>query len=201
MMAAVSTSPPLHRDDRHLPSLGSPMSLHLATTGHPPRTRTTGRRRAGLLTRVAVTAPVLLVPLHLAACSGASAEPSRPAAAVLSTSASASSRVDRVPVAGFPTRMVPVPPGATVTASAVEPAAGVLKVSLTGTSPASVQQILDFYHSTLLGEGFTATSGNVLPAGASGAAYSRGGDTELLIVAVADDGVRRSFSIGGTVRV
>jgi hypothetical protein len=101
-------------------------------------------------------------------------------------------------VTGFPT-VVPVPSGAHVTASAVEPHGDLLAVSVTGTSRQPVAALLAFIRSRLLHAGFTATDDSLLPAGASGAAFGRHGGAEMLIVAIVDRGTERSFSIGGTV--
>jgi hypothetical protein len=101
-------------------------------------------------------------------------------------------------VTGFPT-VVPVPSGAHVTASAVEPHGDLLAVSVTGTSRQPVAALLTFVRSRLLHAGFTATDNSLLPSGASGAAFGRNGGAEMLIVAIVDRGAERSFSIGGTV--
>ncbi len=103
-------------------------------------------------------------------------------------------------VAGFPTELVPLPPGAAVTSSALAPGPGGMQLSLSGTTSLPVKTVLAFYRTALTKAGFTTTKGNVLPSGASGAAYSRNGEEELLIVAVVDNGARRSFSVGGTIR-
>jgi hypothetical protein len=101
-------------------------------------------------------------------------------------------------VTGFPT-VVPVPAGAHVTASAMEPHGDLLAVSVTGTSRQPLAALLAYIRDRLTRAGFTATDGSLLPAGASGAAFGRHAGTEMLIVAVVDRGTERSFSIGGTV--
>jgi hypothetical protein len=103
-------------------------------------------------------------------------------------------------VDGFPS-VVPIPPGARITGSAVQDRPdrpGVRGVSVTGTSTTSTKDLLAFFRGRLRKAGFTATDDSLLPAGASGAAYGRG-PGELLLVAVVDLGAERSFSIGGTV--
>jgi len=100
-------------------------------------------------------------------------------------------RVDGIP------RFLAVPVGATVTGSAVQPFHGRLQVSITGTTPAPVSDVLGFYRRTLTAAGFTATDDGLLPPGSTGTAYGHAG--QLLVVAVVDHGSVRSFSIGGTV--
>lgn len=153
---------------------------------------------------ILVMAAVLLA-ASLAACGGGSAPPGDGGPVSISTASaspttSAQVRVDATLVAGFPADLVPVPPGASVTSSAVEPTGDVRRISLTGTSTASAKKILAFYHGTLTKAGFTVARGSVLPSGVTGTAFSRHGDQELLLLAVTDTGGRRSFSIGGTVR-
>jgi hypothetical protein len=75
----------------------------------------------------------------------------------------------------------------------------VLDVSLSATTTQAAPQVLDFYSATLRKAGFSQTKGSMLPPGAVGLAFSRGGGQELLVVAVADHGALRSFSVGGTV--
>ncbi len=146
--------------------------------------------------------PAALIPaaLVLAGCGGHPAPPARPLAVTVSASLGRSPAAAAGLVPGFPTDVLPAPPSATVTASAIEPDGELLRVSLTGTSPAPVAAILDFYRATLVRQGFTASDDGVLPPGATGMAYSRGDASELLVVAVVDRGTSRSFSVGGTVR-
>lgn len=99
-------------------------------------------------------------------------------------------------VAGLPP-VIPIPPGATITASARQPQGGLVAVSVTGTSRSTTTDLLAFFHTRLAAASFTATDDSLLPAGASGAAFGRGGN-ELLVVAVVDRGTTRSWSVGGT---
>jgi hypothetical protein len=108
-------------------------------------------------------------------------------------SAAAGVRVDGIPA------FLAVPPGASVTGSAVGHKGTLLQVSITGSTGAKVADVLAFYRKTLTTAGFTATDDGVLPSGSSGTAYGRGDTGELLVVAVVDNGSARSFSVGGTV--
>jgi hypothetical protein len=104
-------------------------------------------------------------------------------------------------VDGFPAVVVPIPPDARITGSAVQPRPDrpdLLGVSATGTSRLSPRNLLGFFHVRLRRAGFTATDDSLLPPGASGAAFGRA-PGELLLVAVVDRGPDRSWSIGGTV--
>ncbi len=101
-------------------------------------------------------------------------------------------------VTGFPTDVVPVPPGARVTASAVRAAGTLLEVSLSGTSSAPSEEVLAFYDKAFRARGLTPSTRGTLAPGADGRVYVRG--EEVLVVAVDDADGARSFSVGGTVR-
>jgi hypothetical protein len=131
----------------------------------------------------------------LAGC-GAAADRAAQVLTSISASPTRTAAAGRL-VAGFPTS-IPVPDGVHVTASAVQGQGALLAASVTGTSSLSVTSLLAFYRARLTDAGFTST-GDSLPAGASGTAYERAGGTEMLVVAVVDRGAERSFSVGGTV--
>ena len=101
-------------------------------------------------------------------------------------------------VPGFPSTLLPLLPGATVTASAVQRHSGVMDVSLSATTRAPAPTVLAFYSGVLGRAGFSQTRGTMLPPGAIGLAFGRGAGQELLVVAVVDRGAVRSFSVGGT---
>ncbi|MHA7133189.1 hypothetical protein [Oerskovia turbata] len=107
-------------------------------------------------------------------------------------------------VEGFPTDVVPVPPGAEVLASSAADVEGVAlrQVTLNLSSSASVQEILDFYSQSMTGAGFAALPGSA-PGGLSGqAAFNRGtpdGATETLFVGVLDRTDARLVTISGQV--
>jgi hypothetical protein len=176
------------------------------TSPRGPRTRRSAGPAVACLTAVAV----LTVLVGAAGCSSSpsSSGSARAAAAQLvggaaTTSAppgaAATEAATGAIVHAFPTTLLPLPPGAKVTASAVQRHDAVLDVSLSGTTPAAAAAVLDFYARTLGKAGFSQTKGSVLPPGAVGLAFSRGDGRELLVVAVADRGGLRSFSVGGTV--
>ena len=176
-------------------------------------------KRHGFLTAAARTAMIALtVATGVLATTACGSAPSAPAAGVAAgptgavpsaagqvtaqtaavvgsgdVSAAAGVRVDGIPA------FLAVPPGASVTGSAVGHKGTLLQVSITGSTGAKVADVLAFYRKTLTKAGFTATDDGVLPTGSSGTAYGRGDTGELLVVAVVDNGSARSFSVGGTV--
>lgn len=102
-------------------------------------------------------------------------------------------------VSGFPSRLVPLPPGTTVRTSAVQRHGDLVDVSVSAVTAASAQDLLAFYGKALTAAGFSQTRGSMLPAGATGLAFARDGGRELLVLAVVDRRWSRSFSLGGTV--
>jgi hypothetical protein len=107
-------------------------------------------------------------------------------------------------VEAFPAEVVPVPPGAEILASSATDAdgAGLRHVTLNLSSPASVQEILDFYSQSMTSAGFAALPGSV-PGGLSGqVAFNRAipdGATETLSVGVLDAGELRLVTVSGQV--
>ncbi|MFF3066455.1 hypothetical protein ACFVQ3_18100 [Oerskovia sp. NPDC057915] len=107
-------------------------------------------------------------------------------------------------VAGFPADVVPVPPDADVLASSATDVEGVplRQVTLNLSSPATVQEVLDFYTASMTSAGFAALPGSV-PGGLSGqVAFNRAtadGATETLSVGVLDTADARLVTISGQV--
>lgn len=157
-------------------------------------------------TRAALLVGVMgLLPLAAGGCSSGSAAASGVAQAQLVGGAATRSALPPTEAAtgslvrGFPSQLLPLPPGVTVTASAVQRHEELMDVSVSATTPAPAKEVLSFYSATLTKAGFSQTKGSVLPVGAAGLAFSRDGGKELVVVAVADRGSDRSFSVGGTV--
>jgi len=136
--------------------------------------------------------PTVGAPTAVSATDGATAAP---AGATASPDPGATSSLGLV--AGFPTDVVPVLPGATVTASAVRAVGDRVDVSLSGTTAKTSKQVLDFYDRAFDAAGFERTEGRSLAPGTGGRVYARGDD--VLVVAVAATGDTRTFSVGGTV--
>ncbi|MDQ1294335.1 MAG: hypothetical protein QG608_2218 [Actinomycetota bacterium] len=81
----------------------------------------------------------------------------------------------------------------------MDPQAGAgTTISLTGESPDRVSALLSFYRIHLTKLGFSEVPG-ALPAGTTGAMFTRSKGSELLTLAILDRSSSRSFSIGGTV--
>ncbi|MBI4943066.1 MAG: hypothetical protein HY830_20160 [Actinobacteria bacterium] len=129
---------------------------------------------------------------------GASGDPTPVGGAPDAVAPSGSGTATAGLMAGFPTDVIPLLPGATVTASAVRTSGDRLEVSLSGTSTKSADAILAFYDKTFRKQGFESTDGRTLAPGTGGRIYARG--DEVLLVAVEGAGARRSFSVGGTVQ-
>ena len=97
---------------------------------------------------------------------------------------------------GFPTDVVPLLPGSTITVSTVTPSEGVRTVSLSGTTATPAEEVLAFYRAALIGQGFVETAGPQA-AGFPTATFSRTSGADLLVLAVTTlEGVQ-SFTLGG----
>ncbi|SDQ78864.1 hypothetical protein [Quadrisphaera sp. DSM 44207] len=96
-------------------------------------------------------------------------------------------------VEGFPTDLVPVLPGATVTSTSAVPVGDLQQVSLTAATTAPAEEVLAFYRERLLAAGFAETPN------AQGATFTRGGGQEDLRVAVVSAGGQQQFTVGGTI--
>ncbi len=105
-------------------------------------------------------------------------------------------------VAGFPTDLLPVPPGAQVLLSAAEPGPdGVLQVGLNLRSTQDTAGLVEAVRGPLLSAGFTeAPVATPEPALAAQTTFSRTEGSELLVLGVLDQGGQRTLTIGGTVR-
>ena len=104
-------------------------------------------------------------------------------------------------VRDFPTEVIPVMPGATVTGSAVSDSGGLRQVSLSGTTTQSLAAVVAYYRHRLGLAGF-AVEGKAAPitlrTRRADIALGRSDGSEVLIIAVVDAGALRSFSVGGT---
>jgi hypothetical protein len=101
-------------------------------------------------------------------------------------------------VQGFPTDVVPVPPGADITVSTVAAADGRRQVSLAGETDQAADAVLAFYRDALVKQGF-AEAQATLPKGVIGATFSRSDGAEILTLSVVTNDGRQQFSIGGTI--
>lgn len=101
-------------------------------------------------------------------------------------------------VPGFPTDLIPVLPGATITLSSDAEAGGLRQLSLAGTSATPADQILAFYRDALVSRGFTEAPTPV-PAGVLASSFTRNQATDLLSVSVSTTGGLQVFTVGGQV--
>ncbi|MFD6166880.1 hypothetical protein ACFWFR_16980 [Oerskovia sp. NPDC060287] len=107
-------------------------------------------------------------------------------------------------VEGFPVDVVPVPPEAQVLASSAADVEGqpLRQVTLNLSSPASVQEVLDFYSQAMVTAGFTAVAGSSTGGLSGQAAFNRAtpeGTTETLFVGVLDTEDARLVTVSGQV--
>ncbi|MEK8228796.1 hypothetical protein NKG05_26615 [Oerskovia sp. M15] len=107
-------------------------------------------------------------------------------------------------VDGFPVDAVPVPEDAQVLASSAADVEGtpVRQVTLNLSSPASVQEILDFYTQSMVAAGFVAVPGGPASGLSGQVAFNRAtpeGTTETLFVGVLDTDDARLVTISGQV--
>ena len=136
----------------------------------------------------ATTAPATLAPTT------ASAQPSP--TAVL-TPGDSDCRVD-APPPGFPTDLLPVPPGATQLQSCATLADGFWEVSLNVRTTQDVTGLLDAVRQPLLAAGFAERS-DPLPAGVAAQSTFSRAEGEVLTGTVLDDGTTRTLTLGGSV--
>lgn len=100
-------------------------------------------------------------------------------------------------VEGFPVDVIPVVPDATITVSSLVPLEGARTVSLSGTTPLPADQVLAFYRTSLVGQGFVETAAGQ-PAGFPTATFSRANGADLIVVAVSTLEGLQTFTVGGT---
>lgn len=103
-------------------------------------------------------------------------------------------------VEGFPSDVIPLPPDATVSSSAMVPADGSRAVNISGTTAMPVESIIDFYRTTFVGQGFVETAG-AQAEGFPSVTFSRAGGADLLVVTASSLGGllegRQAFTVGG----
>lgn len=106
-------------------------------------------------------------------------------------------------VPGFPADLLPVPEGAEVLVSAVEPIgdSGAYQVSLNLRTTLAASEVVDVYRQSLTRAGFTESDQNPPDAVlAAQTTFTRSGGDELLVIGVLDrDGVR-TVTLGGRLR-
>lgn len=98
---------------------------------------------------------------------------------------------------GFPTDVIPLLPGSTITVSTVSEVNGARTVSLSGTTPTPAEEVLAFYRTSLVGQGFAETAGGQA-VGFPTSTFSRGNGADLLVIAVSTVNGVQTFTIGGS---
>lgn len=142
-------------------------------------------------------APTTPAPTSTEATADATGTAGATATASGSAGADGGSAVGEV-VKGFPTDVVPIPPGAEITVSTVAAADGRRQVSLAGQTDQAADAVLAFYRDALVKQGF-AEAQATLPKGVVGATFSRSDGAEILTLSVVTNDGRQQFSIGGTI--
>ncbi|MDQ0617908.1 hypothetical protein [Arthrobacter globiformis] len=133
-----------------------------------------------------------------------------PAAAATNTAATASPTAPASPsaspgtsatvgalVAGFPSKLLPVMPGAKVVASSFDKSTSPATVALVGSISAKPAAVVAYYTKALEGRGFTAVPGNAVGSVAS-KDFVRAGSETVNIAVPATGGVS-TFTIGANV--
>ncbi|MBT2550053.1 hypothetical protein J7I85_17355 [Arthrobacter sp. ISL-65] len=100
-------------------------------------------------------------------------------------------------VAGFPSKLLPVMPGAKVVASSFDKSTSPASVALVGSISAKPAAVVAYYTKALEGQGFTAVPGNAVGSVAS-KDFVRAG-SETVNIAVPATGGISTFTIGANV--
>ena len=173
--------------------------------GTPRARRPLPRHKSAARAVVAIAAVVLLsgcstgndnVPSPAPSTSTATT-PAASATATSTTSATAESTVDAI-VQGFPSKLIPVMKGATVTSTSLDRATPLSTASMTATSNATSAAILAYYTTVFTGQGFTAQPGNAVD-GVPTKTFVRANGQEIITVSIAQSGSLATITIGANV--
>ncbi|MBD1541662.1 hypothetical protein G9E11_05240 [Arthrobacter sp. IA7] len=144
----------------------------------------------------ATPAPTASASPAAAATNTAAATASATATASPSASPGTSATVGAL-VAGFPSKLLPVMPGAKVVASSFDKSISPATVALVGSISAKPAAVVAYYTKALEGQGFTAVPGNAVGSVAS-KDFVRAGSETVNIAVPATGGVS-TFTIGANV--
>jgi hypothetical protein len=149
----------------------------------------------GALSGCATSAPAILVATTDAA-------PTPTASEQLLTDAPAPNTATGKLADGFPTQLVPLPPGAEIlVSSAAKQADGTVQISLNIRSTQDAAGLLAAVRAPLLAAGFTESPpAQPDPSLAAQGSFVRSGGTEFVLVGVLDRDGRRTLTLGGTVK-
>ena len=153
---------------------------------------------AGLLlgaSGCATSAPAVMVPTGTAAPSPTASEP-------LLVDEPAPDTATGKLAAGFPTQLVPVPPGAQILVSSAQPNPdGTLQISLNVRTDQDAAGLLDAVRAPLLAAGFVESPPSQPdPSLAAQASFARSDGTEFVLVGILDRNGQRTMTLGGTVK-
>ncbi|WP_258067270.1 hypothetical protein [Arthrobacter sp. GMC3] len=156
-------------------------------------------------------ATALAAILLLSGCSGApSPTPSTTSSPVTTQSSTASappSTASATPtaesavkelVAGFPTQLIPLMPGATVTSSSLQRSTPLSSAALTATITATSADVLTYYTKVFTDQGFTAQPGDAVD-GLPLKTFVRADGQEIVTVSVVQSGETATATIGANV--
>jgi hypothetical protein len=102
------------------------------------------------------------------------------------------------PPPGFPTELLPVPPGADLLLACASQTDGFWQVSLNFRTSADVAEVAATAQQPLLAAGFAEQSDPPADGVATQSTFSRA-EGELLTLIILDDGTDRTLSVGGSV--
>ncbi|MCL2089777.1 MAG: hypothetical protein FWH11_00890 [Micrococcales bacterium] len=123
--------------------------------------------------------------------------PVRPTPTALLTPGDPGCPVD-APPPGFPTELLPLPPGAELLVSCATQADGFWNISFNIRTTMDVAELLDTARQPLLAAGFAEQTDPPAAGAAALSTFSRA-EGEVLNMAVLDDGTVRTLTIGGSV--
>ena len=151
----------------------------------------------------AATAAALVVVLS-AGCAtsspaslASSSAPVQPTPTAVLTPGDPDCQVD-APPPGFPTDLLPVPPGADLLLACATQSDGLWQVSLNISTSADVAGLLDSVRQPLLAAGFAEQSDPPADRVAAQSTFSRA-EGEVLTMTILDDGTVRTLTVGGSV--
>ncbi|MGV8965152.1 MAG: hypothetical protein ACOH2F_02630 [Cellulomonas sp.] len=104
---------------------------------------------------------------------------------------------------GFPSDLLPVPAGAEVLVSSVDPVgdSNAIQVSLNLRTALAAPEVVDLYRQSLVAAGFTEAEQTTPDAAlAAQSTFTRSGGDELLVIGVLDRDAMRTVTIGGRLR-
>lgn len=100
-------------------------------------------------------------------------------------------------VAGFPSSVLVLMPGAMIEASSIEKSEPLSTASVTASVTATSAEVLEFYTGSFTRQGFTAQPGDSVD-GIPSKTFLRAGGQESVTVSVVQSGAKATFTLGAT---